>query len=582
MANAKRQTDGLNIQIQKDALLKGLARARKIVERKAATPSQAAVLIETTGKDEITLSAYDTEIGVASRHPGEVEHKGAIAVSAHMLDDVVKRLPENVVQLQAMDRNRIYVRSGTAEGELAGTAPSEIVIPAIPSSMRFSPTDTAALLALINGTKDAICDDSTRENLLGALLERTKIGWRMVALDGRRLAMLERTIDETNSRAVEGRVFIGTKTLAVIREILMEDDGGAGELGFNATTVVFRRAGLDIVSRLHEDSFPDWSEVVPEDTKHSVALSRTAALLAVQRMQAIAMRADHKIVLHFGKGMLRFRAEAPDFGFITDVLQVDHKGADVTLAVDTASMRMALEALETDQVVFGVEDSLSPMMIQPLGNEDHSKWVVMPQRVEVSEEEAIRGENLDVIFEPLRDQFRAQNVKSDHMEEAAKLGREAARGARKEKGGPLEQGERQWPPAGFWKTAEEYARREIPEDERQHCRETFWAEATKPWPAGEPTREQLEQIEHIGTKAGKDMLKAMGGNRLTVKDRLGKAWPEPAYWKKLSEELGRTLTDAEIDACREAYYDACALEDTGDDEAEATTEKKPRLRAVKD
>lgn len=560
---AKKKENGMLVQIARDELSLALRRVKGVVEKDAAAPGLACALLRTE-KDRISVSAYDLEVGITSTHEATIAVKGTIAVPAKLLRGIVEVAPENVIELQELDGNRVQVCSGQMESEIAGMTSDEVQTVSAPESIRFSPCDTAALLSLIDGVLLAVSHDQTRYNLCGALLERTKLGWRMVATDGHRMSILERHIEEGNARSVEGQVFLPEKTLVVMRSILAEDDAATGQMGFNKSVVCFRRSGLEIVSRLGECEFPDWRAVVPETMGHTLEITRRQFIHAVERMGPIVGRGP--VVIHAGKNVLKVRAEHPDRGSIHDRMTVEHGGADVTFGLNAGYLLDALNSLDSEAVQLGCEDSLSPVVLRPVGNEKLSSWIVMPMRVEIAEIERIQSEDLDQVFEPLRAEFREQNRKKLVLETIRKLGRDAARAARRENGGPLAREKSPaWPPAGFWQKAEIDLGREIPDDERAICRDTYWAEATKPMLVKDeveepevPTAElktRLKELELIGMQAGAK-AKAANGNKLAA----FREWPAPGFWLLLEQQLGRSLIEAERAACVQAYHQVATAE----------------------
>lgn len=557
---AKKKSDGMIVQVASEELLRALTRVGAVVERQAETPALSCALISTEKTPEggrISVGAYDMEIGLTSQHSAEVTRKGTIAVPAKLLRAIVGLAPENVILLEALDNHRVLVSSGAMESEIAGLNPDEVPTVAVPESVRFSPCDTAALLSLIDGVLLAVSHDESRYNLCGALLERTKSGWRMIATDGHRLSVLERVIEESNAKAIDGKVFLTDKTLLVLKNILKEEDAATGSLGFNKTVLCFQRQGLSIVSRLAEESFPDWREVLPETSGHTVQVNRAALIRAAERMGPIGGRGG-MTVLHVGKNVIKLRAQNPDRGTTTDQILIDHVGADVTLGLSNGYLLDALQSLDAEAVELGVEDSLSPVVIRPIGNEKNSAWVVMPMRVEVAEIEKFETENLETVFEPLRAEFKEQTRKKIALEAVRKLARDAARAARREAGAPIvRENGAAWPTKGFWEKAEIDLGREIPEDERAICRDTYWAEATKP--SHEDQREavipdaemkiRLSEMELIGRQHGAK-AKAANGNKLVA----WRLWPASGFWLQLEHELQRNLTAAEKEICQSEYH----------------------------
>jgi hypothetical protein len=287
-------------------------------------------------------------------------------------------------------------------------------------------------------------------------------------------------VEEKFAHAVSAKVFLGTRFLEVLRKILADEESVAGELGFTGTQVAFRREGIELVSRLPEDAFPDYGSVTPapQDNPHVASVARGKLARAIERLLPIANRHAHHIVLAFSYERLKLRAESADFGWITEQLEIDYSGPQIVLGLSSTYALNALGALNADfaEIALGVEHS--PVVFRPKDSPLQT-YLVMPQRLDQREQEAILDEELESVFEPLRETFREQNAKALAIEEARKLGRDAGKAARKEHGGPLKADALSWPPLGDWTEIEKQAGRVLPADERQAASMAYLEAATK-------------------------------------------------------------------------------------------------------
>ena len=91
----------MKLSIERATLLKALSQAQSVVERRNTIPILANVLIEAEGA-QVSLRATDLDIEVVDRAPAMVERAGSTTVSAVMLHEIVRKLPDgSLVSLTA-------------------------------------------------------------------------------------------------------------------------------------------------------------------------------------------------------------------------------------------------------------------------------------------------------------------------------------------------------------------------------------------------------------------------------------------------------------------------------------------------
>ena len=99
--------------IERSAFLKALNHVQSVVERRNTIPILSNVLLEAEN-GVLTLTATDLEIEVRERVEAEVAQPGAITAPAHMLYDIVRKLPDGGQIELAKDENaeRLTLVSG--------------------------------------------------------------------------------------------------------------------------------------------------------------------------------------------------------------------------------------------------------------------------------------------------------------------------------------------------------------------------------------------------------------------------------------------------------------------------------------
>src|SRR5690606_31164237 len=172
-------------------LLRCLSHVQSVVERRNTIPILSNVLIEASADGRVKVMATDLDLQVVeSMTAVSVESPGAITVSAHLLFDIARKLPEgSQVGMDAAD-NRLTVKASRSRFSLP-TLPRDdfpvIVEGDLPTSFEL-PAKTLA--ELVDRTRFAISTEETRYYLNGIFLhvsDDDQPVLKAAATDGHRL-----------------------------------------------------------------------------------------------------------------------------------------------------------------------------------------------------------------------------------------------------------------------------------------------------------------------------------------------------------------------------------------------------------
>src|SRR5690554_2082245 len=116
---------GMKLSIERGTLLKAVAQAQSVVERRNTIPILANVLIEAEG-ETVNFRATDLDIEVNDKAFAQVERAGATTVSAVTLHEIVRKLPDGALVTLSDDgtSGRLTVEAGRSNFNRA-TLPKE-------------------------------------------------------------------------------------------------------------------------------------------------------------------------------------------------------------------------------------------------------------------------------------------------------------------------------------------------------------------------------------------------------------------------------------------------------------------------
>ncbi len=374
----------MKLSIPKSELQRSLSRIQAIVEKRSSMPILSNVLLEATQDGDtgsLHLAATDLEVGLRSNQTAEVAEVGGLTVAAKKFYEVVRELPEETVTLTTTDNQYLELKCARSRFVLAGTAAEEY--PTLPGTTPDKTVQVQAvvLASMIERTMYATSSDETRYNLNGVLFEvaseSSKI--RMVATDGHRLAMAERTVGSEAEGLTSG-VIIPRKGLAELKRLVDEDDADEVEIGFEGNSGLVRKGDVTLVMRLIEGEFPNYQQVLPKEIGLRFSVPNEDLVRAVRRVSLLSAERTRAIKLELADGKLSISSSSPELGEAQEELDVDYSGEDLAIGFNAKYLMDALASMGSKEIEIGLKDELSPARVQPTDDRDTTA-VVMPMRL---------------------------------------------------------------------------------------------------------------------------------------------------------------------------------------------------------
>ncbi len=254
----------MRVTLERSSLLKSLSHIQRVVERRNTIPILSNVLLKAQG-NALMLKATDLDIEVTETTPASVETDGSTTVPAHMLYDIIRKLPDgSEVMLSVGEGNGLSLKSGRSSFQLQMLPESDF--PDL-TAAEFSHTftmDCAAFKSLIDRTQFAISTEETRYYLNGIYLHTVDVDGgsmlRAVATDGHRLAQAQ--VPAPDGAAGMPGIIVPRKAVGEVQKLLESgDDTVSVEL--SDTKIRFTVGPVVLTSKLIDGTFPDYNRVIP-------------------------------------------------------------------------------------------------------------------------------------------------------------------------------------------------------------------------------------------------------------------------------------------------------------------------------
>ncbi|QEW17848.1 DNA polymerase III subunit beta [Marinibacterium anthonyi] len=372
----------MKISIERSALLKAVAQAQSVVERRNTIPILANVLIEAEG-DGVTFRATDLDIEVVDKAPAMVERAGATTVAATTLHEIVRKLPDGSLVTVTADptTGRLTVETGKTTFSLA-TLPKED-FPVMATSEYASNFSAPAplLRRLFDKSKFAISTEETRYYLNGVYMhvadgEDGKV-LRCVATDGHRLARIDADLPE--GAADMPGVIVPRKTVGELRKLL-DDDEAEIAVSVSETKVRFATPVITLTSKVIDGTFPDYSRVIPQGNTRRLEVDAAEFARAVDRVATVSSERSRAVKLQLDEDRLTLSVNAPDSGAAEEELAVAYSDERLEIGFNAKYLLEIASQVDRENAVFMFNSSGDPTLMRE-GNDLSAVYVVMPMRV---------------------------------------------------------------------------------------------------------------------------------------------------------------------------------------------------------
>ena len=368
--------------IERSALLKAMSRAQSVVERRNTIPILANVLIEAEG-ETVNFRATDLDIEVIDKSPAMVERAGATTVPAHMLHEIVRKLPDGAMVSLSDDgtSGRMEITAGRSHFSLA-TLPRED-FPVMASSeyeCNFS-AKAPVLRRLFDKAKFAISTEETRYYLNGVYMHASEttdgLVLRCVATDGHRLARVDADLP-IGAEELPG-VIVPRKTVAELGKLLGDDEASIA-VSVSETKIRFATPEITLTSKVIDGTFPDYTRVIPTGNTKRLEVDAAEFARAVDRVSTVSSERSRAVKLSLDEDRLVLSVNAPDSGAAEEELAVAYGDEHIEIGFNAKYLLEIANQVDRENAVFMFNSSGDPTLMRE-GNDDSAIYVVMPMRV---------------------------------------------------------------------------------------------------------------------------------------------------------------------------------------------------------
>ncbi|MBT7007538.1 DNA polymerase III subunit beta, partial [Candidatus Falkowbacteria bacterium] len=333
--------------------------------------------------EKLKLSSTNLEIGITCSVRCKSETEGSFTVEGKLLSEYVNLLSNDQVDLELEKNDFLSIACKSSQTKIKGIDATDF--PVIPQLEKNEPykINIAEFKKAISQVVFSVAVSESRPEISGVFLSFNKVQKGKVVLvgtDSYRLAEKKAAISDNEK---ENEVIVPLKTLQEVLRILnnIKDQANAVEtmeVHLSDNQILFCMDSVELISRLVDGNYPDYTQIIPSASKTTVIASTSELQKQIKRVALFSKAGifDINLVFDPAKGLI-LKATNTQVGESTSELDVEFTGDSNDTVLNYRYLLEGLNNIDSDEVKISLVDGNVPCLIQPKENDDYL-YIVMP------------------------------------------------------------------------------------------------------------------------------------------------------------------------------------------------------------
>jgi DNA polymerase-3 subunit beta len=362
----------MKVQITQQHLNKALSLLSRVASGRTPLPILSNIRLRAEG-GTFELTATNLEVGIVCTVVGKVEKDGVTTVPAKLLHDFVAQLPKDSVVTIDLQELKLRVKAGLYQSHIQVIAADDF--PAIPTISKGTTLklESKTLKNALEKTMLASSNDETRPVLGGVYFHSVDSSIFIAATDGYRLA-------EALVGPVEGEVdaVVPQAALQDTLKIIQDNEDDETTLQFSSGQFSVTTKDILLVSRLIDGKYPEYQQLIPENSDIAFTVQKTEFLTAVKLAGLFSRESGGSITIEAEEDekKVHVRSVASQVGDNSSAISGDVSGSG-TVVLNVRYITDALNCFDGEDISFRFSGSISPCVITSPSQEGY-QHIVMP------------------------------------------------------------------------------------------------------------------------------------------------------------------------------------------------------------
>lgn len=370
----------MKLTIKKELLLDALNKVSKAISTKNLIPVLSGIKFDLK-KKKLTLTASDNDITIQTTIESDneedfnVENEGSIIIQGKYILDIVRKLPDNYINIEVIDELKILIYTDNSEFNLNGISESEYPNIGLEESKKKVIIKAGAFKNIVNQTAFATSNEESKPVLTGINFNIVGDVLECNSTDSYRLARKVVKLDKPSEDNYN--IVIPSHNIIEFSRILNDDDEDI-ELHIFSNKILFKAGNLKFESRLINGTYPNTSNLLPDDSYLVITTSLNAFYDVIDRVSILTSDKEKNIVtLETSGDTLILRSSSAEIGRVEEKMPITkNNNEDIKISFSAKYMMEALKSFSTETVDIHFVGEVKPILIKSTEDETLTQLVL--------------------------------------------------------------------------------------------------------------------------------------------------------------------------------------------------------------
>ena len=369
--------------IKKEILMEAINKVSKAISSRNVIPVLAGIKFYLSNK-KLVLTASDNDITIQTHIDCDneeiikVKEEGSIIIQGKYISDIVRKLPDQYINIEVVDELKILIYTENSEFNLNGISESEYPNIDLGESKSHIELSPSILKEIVNQTAFATSIDENKAILNGINFNITGDVLECNATDSYRLARKVIKLDKISKE--NQNIVIPSRNLLEFTRII-DDSEEMVEIHIFNNKILFKYQNLLFQSRLINGTYPNTSNLLPKDHLVKLHFDINNFYNVVDRVSILTSDKDkNTVTLETDGNNLIMKSSSAEIGRVEEKMIIT-KDQDIDVKVSFSSKYMmdALKSFNTETVELYFVGEIKPILLKS-DDDDSLTQLVLPIR----------------------------------------------------------------------------------------------------------------------------------------------------------------------------------------------------------
>ncbi len=362
----------MKLKIKKNILMEHLNYVIKGISSKNLIPILNCIKFNLT-QDGLYMMSTDNEIAIKTfidkNEIEDIEECGDIVVSGKYIYEIVKKLPNTVVNIEELVDSKLYIYTENTSCNLNCNNVNDFPDLELENSLSPILVSKKLFKTIINQTVFATSNQESRPVLTGINLKITDNVLECTATDSYRLS--KKTVILNSSTDDNVNILIPTRNLNELVKLFNDEEDNI-ELHIFSNKIIFKFNNIIFMSRLINGTYPDTSKLIPTEFELKIKVNLNDFYASLDRASLLTNEDDkNTIKLESYEDRIKIFSNIPEIGNVEEtILANKNNSGNIKIAFSSRYMMDALKAFDCTDIELKFNGEVKPIVITDVDNEN--------------------------------------------------------------------------------------------------------------------------------------------------------------------------------------------------------------------